>query len=124
MPHCLNPKALRVQLATRIEELGIEKFVVTTFDQRIYSIFPQDKLLDWTITYYKTMKDILTLTLPKNLTDLGIFQINIHFQSEFNVYVHQKGNLFTDMPDSRQLLSMDKIGYEVIGTIGHRTFAI
>ena len=70
------------------------------------------------------MKDILTLTLPKNLTDLGIFQINIHFQSEFNVYVHQKGNLFTDMPDSRQLLSMDKIGYEVIGTIGHEVIEL
>ena len=68
---------------------------------------------------YGNMIDMLTLSMPENLIKLGIFEIWIIIPNppirNLSVYVHQKGLLFTDIPDAWQPLeaSVTSIVHEV-----------
>ena len=50
-----------------------------------------------------------TLTLPDKLKEKGIYTIHFDFDDwpELSIHVHQKGLLFTDMPDSTPYLGSE-----------------
>ena len=116
---CTDPETLRKQIGTRPIDLGIEVFEIKTFDLVKHFIYPNDSSLIWLPTYYTQTKDTLTLSMPENLIKLGIFEIWIIIPNppirNLSVYVHQKGLLFTDIPDAWQPLeaSVTSIVHEV-----------
>lgn len=115
--NCTNPSVLRRQISTRVEDLGIGSISITTFDQNEHSLNPNNSSLLWTKVFYHGLRDCLTMTLPKNLVRLGIFQIFIQVQNppspHLMIYVHQKGLLFTDMPVAWQQVDLSGDGYSV-----------
>ena len=109
---CTDPETLRKQIGTRPIDLGIEVFEVLTFDLVKHPIYPNDSSLIWSPIYYGqdygNMIDMLTVSMPENLIKLGILEIFIIIPDppirNLSVYVHQKGLLFTDIPDAWQSL--------------------
>ena len=116
---CRDPETLRKEIGTRPVDLGIKRFEITTFDLANHVFYPNDSSLTWSPIYYGNMKDMLTLSMPENLIKLGIFEISIIIPNppirNLSVYVHQKGLLFTDIPDAWQPLeaSVTSIVHEV-----------
>ena len=117
--NCTDPKILRRQIATRPIDLGIQMFDVYNFDYAKRRIYSNDSSLRWTPIYRTQLNDCLTLSMPENLIKVGIFVISIIIPNppirNLSVYVHQKGLLFTDIPDAWQPLeaSVTSIVHEV-----------
>ena len=99
--NCTDPIALRNHISTRMDEFGISGIVIQTFDQKWHDMYLNDSSLHWS-TYYEPYRVCYTMMLPEMLVKLGIFKIQIKFNntSYLQVYLHQKGLLYTDMPDS------------------------
>ena len=122
---CTDPETLRKQIGTRPIDLGIEVFEVLTFDLVKHPIYPNDSSLIWSPIYYGqdygNMIDMLTVSMPENLIKLGILEIFIIIPDppirNLSVYVHQKGLLFTDIPDAWQPL--EALGEGRVASIVH-----
>ena len=56
------------------------------------------------------------MTVPQNLVEKGIYKIMFEFHDypELEAYIHQKGLLFTDMPDSYLHIIGVGAGYDVM----------
>ena len=118
---CTDPETLRKKIATRPIDLGIKAFDIYDSMNAKHHIYPNASSLRWTPTYRKKLKDCLTLSMPENLIKLGIFEIWIIIPDppirNVSVYVHQKGLLFTEIPDAWQAL--DASGEGLSSRIGH-----
>ena len=114
---CRDPETLRKEIGTRPVDLGIERFEITTFDLVNHVFYPNDSSLIWSPIYYGNMKDMLTLSMPENLINLGIFAISIYISDppspNLMVYVHQNGLLFMNTPDAWQKIEVSGEGLEM-----------
>ena len=114
---CTDPEILREKIATRPIDLGIKGFDIFDFDNAKHHVYPNDSSLRWTPTYHKKLNDCLTLSMPENLIKLGIYVISIFLHDppfpNLNVFVHQKGLLFTNTPDSWQQIEASGEGFVI-----------
>ena len=111
---CTDPETLRTKIATRPIDLGIKVFDIYDFNHAKHLIFPNDSSLRWTPTYRTKLNDCLTLSIPETLIKLGIYVVSIFIHDppfpNLNVYVHQKGLLFTETPDAWQQIEVSGEG--------------
>ena len=99
--NCTDPKFLRNQISTTIEDLNVERFKFETFDQKKEIRYHNDSAFIRKKTFFK--KTVChTLTIPRNIVKLGIekLTVNLKSMSTLKVILHQQGLLFSDMPDS------------------------
>ena len=111
--NCTDPELLRNQITLSVKDMRIQKIVIETFDQEVYEKYPNDTSLKWTKIFIDSQRVCYTMTLPTGLAKLGIYQITLGFYDypELEIYIHQEGLLFTDMPDS--FLHIIGVGYTV-----------
>ena len=115
--NCTDPKILRRQIATRPIDLGIQMFDVYNFDYAKRRIYSNDSSLRWTPIYNTQLNDCLTLSMPENLIKVGIFVISIFIHDppfpKLDVFVHQKGLLFANIPDAWEQIEASGEGFVV-----------
>ena len=117
--NCTDPKILRNRVMAQIEDMGIEKFKVQTYDQNIHILYPNNSLIWNTVPYLDTRKACHTMKVPNELVELGIFRITIECNDHKDIllFVHEQGSLFSDMPDSSPYISYVSKGYHI--PVGH-----
>ena len=114
---CTDPETLRTKIATRPIDLGIKVFDIYDFNHAKHLIFPNDSSLRWTPTYRTKLNDCLTLSIPETLIKLGIYVVSIFIHDppfpNLNVYVHQKGLLFANIPDASDQIEASGGGFVI-----------
>ena len=113
--NCSDPKILQSKVTVGVEDMRIKNIRIETFDQDTYEMYPNDSTLQWTKVSMNANVTCNTLTLPEKLKEKGIYTIDLDFDNwpDLSIHVHQKGLLFTDLPDSTPYLSDASIGYSV-----------
>ena len=117
--NCTDSKVLRRIITAEMGDLGIKQFEMTTFDENLHVKYPNDTSLEWSTLYYLD-RVCFTMTIPKKVVNIGIYkiQINVKENISLKIVVHQKGLLYTDMPDSiARLGPTTKFGYKI--PVGH-----
>ena len=107
--NCTDPKILRNQISATKEDLMIENFLIKTYDMKYHPMYLNDTSLHWAKTY-QIHPDLdrydstvcHTMTISEDLTKLGINEIYIFLKNDpfLMITVHQRGLLYTDMPDT------------------------
>ena len=101
--NCTNPKSLRIQTTFGIEDLGIDYIDLDTYEQETLYKKPNDTSLKWTKTYINKYRVCNTMMVSDDrLTNSGILRLTFHFGGwlSHDIYVHQQGLLFSDLPDA------------------------
>ena len=82
--------------------MRILRITIETVDQETHLKYPNDTSLQWNQLLWNFETVCYTMTVPENLVEKGIYKIIFEFGDypELEAYIHQKGLLFTDMPDS------------------------
>ena len=96
--------------------MRIQKITIETFDQEAHQKTTNDSSLQWTQLLWNFETVCHTMTVPQNLVEKGIYKIMFEFDDypELTAYIHQKGLLFTDMPDSSLRIIGVGVGYDVM----------
>ena len=113
---CTDPKILREKITVGLEDMRIKKITIETFDQEAHLKYLNDSSLQWTQLLWNYETVCYTMSVPKNLGEKGIYKIIFDFDDypELDAYIHQKGLLFTDMPDSSLRIIGVGAGYDVM----------
>ena len=96
-------KILRTQTTFGIENLGIDYIDLDTYEQETLYKKPNDTSLKWTKTYINKYRVCNTMMVSDDrLTESGILRLAFHFEGwgSHDIYVHQQGLLFSDLPDA------------------------
>ena len=129
--NCTDPKVLRDQINYGLDDLKMEikVFVILTYNTSLqygyFKMYPNDTILQWTSSMRRSATYTChTMTLPKAMVELGIYNFYIYFESapSLLVYWHEDGLLSTDMPDSSPFITINKTGYST--PIGHETLEL
>ena len=113
---CTDPQILRDKITVGLEDMRIQKITIETFDQEAHQKTTNDSSLQWTQLLWSFETVCHTMTVPQNLVEKGIYKIMFEFDDypELTAYIHQKGLLFTDMPDSSLRIIGVGVGYDVM----------
>ena len=91
--NCTDPQQLRNQITIDLEDLRIQRITIETFDQEFFRKYPNDSSLQWSRVLLNYQTVCFTVTLPKELIKLGIYEVSFEFDNypELEAYVHQQG---------------------------------
>ena len=122
--NCTDPKILSDQINYGLNDLKLEisYFDVLTYERSgLPRMYPNDSRLDWTSSLIHSSITCHTMTLPEDIVELGIFFLIIFFESwpSLDIFWHQDGLLYSDMPDSSPEIAFNRTGYFI--PIGHET---
>ena len=110
---------MRDQISPKVEDLNIEKFQIRTFDQDLFTKNLNDSSLIWETLAEDFPYYCFTVSMPREIINLGIRQIKVDLKKATNllVYVHLQGLLSTDMSDSWPEIYLGPYGYDI--PVGH-----
>ena len=122
--NCTDPKVLSDQINFGLNDLKLEisNFTVATYEEsNLPTIYPNDSRFYWTSRNLHESLTCHTMTLPKDIVELGIDNLVIFFKSgtPLDILWHEDGLLYSDVPDSSPEIGFHGTGYFI--PIRHET---
>jgi hypothetical protein len=116
--NCTDPKVLSDQINFGLSDLKLEisNFTVATYEQSdLPTMFPNDSRLYWTSRTLHESMTCHTMTLPKDIVELGIDMLLIFFKpwASLTILWHEDGLLYSDIPDSSPDIDINGTGYYI-----------
>ena len=97
-------------------KLEISNFTVATYEKsNLPTMYPNDSRLYWTSRTLHLSITCHTMTLPEDIVELGIDNLVIFFESwpSLDIFWHEDGLLYSDMPDSSPEIAFNGTGYYI-----------